>query len=65
MCDNGGKWKQLADRTETEGNILCKHLDGQALFTGIKVVLYLGNFCIYIYFFKINKCRGGYVGRQQ
>jgi hypothetical protein len=28
---NGTKWKHLTDKTEVE-NILCKHLDGQAVF---------------------------------
>jgi hypothetical protein len=29
---NGAKWKQLSDRAEADRHILCKFLDGQALF---------------------------------
>jgi hypothetical protein len=32
---NGSIWKELADEAETERSILCKHLDGKALFTGL------------------------------
>jgi hypothetical protein len=32
---NGAKWKQLTNRAETDRHILCKFLDGQALFTGL------------------------------
>jgi hypothetical protein len=32
---NSGVWKQLADRAEAERRVLCKHLDGKALFTGM------------------------------
>jgi hypothetical protein len=32
---NGIVWKQLADTNEAERVILCKHLDGKALFTAI------------------------------
>jgi hypothetical protein len=30
---NGVTWKCLVDKAENEKNILCKHLDGKALFT--------------------------------
>jgi hypothetical protein len=36
MNDNGAKWKQLANMAEAEKNILLKHLNGQALFTGMR-----------------------------
>jgi hypothetical protein len=32
---NGLTWKQLADKAKTERSILCKHLDGKVLFTGL------------------------------
>jgi hypothetical protein len=32
---NGVVWKQLADRAEAERGVLCRHLDGKALFTAI------------------------------
>jgi hypothetical protein len=32
---NDVTWKHLIDQTENEKNILCKHLDGKALFTGM------------------------------
>jgi hypothetical protein len=35
VIGNGSVWKQLADRAEAEREVVCKHLDGKALFTGI------------------------------
>jgi hypothetical protein len=32
---NGALWERLVTRAEAERTILCKHLDGKALFTGI------------------------------
>jgi hypothetical protein len=32
---NGVTWKRLIDQAENEKNVLCKHLDGKALFTGM------------------------------
>jgi adenylate kinase len=32
---NGDTWKRLVEKAGTEKNILCKHLDGKALFTGM------------------------------
>jgi hypothetical protein len=32
---NGAEWKQIITRAEDERAVLCKHLEGQALFTGI------------------------------
>jgi hypothetical protein len=32
---NGVTWKRLIDKAENEKNVLCKHLDGKALFTGM------------------------------
>jgi hypothetical protein len=32
---NGVTWKRLVDKAENEKNVVCKHLDGKALFTGI------------------------------
>jgi hypothetical protein len=32
---NGIIWKRLVDKAENEKNVLCKHLDGKALFTGM------------------------------
>jgi hypothetical protein len=32
---NGVTWKRLVDNEENEKNVLCKHLDGKALFTGM------------------------------
>jgi hypothetical protein len=32
---NGVTWKRLVDKAENEKNVLCKHLDGKALFTGM------------------------------
>jgi hypothetical protein len=32
---NGAKWKHLADRAEADRHMLCKLLDGWALFTGL------------------------------
>jgi hypothetical protein len=34
MNGNGAKWKELADRAETERNALCKYMGGQVLFAG-------------------------------
>jgi hypothetical protein len=31
---NGATWKRLVDKAENEKSVLCKHLDGKALFTG-------------------------------
>jgi hypothetical protein len=32
---NGITWKRLVNKAENEKNVLCKHLDGKALFTGM------------------------------
>jgi hypothetical protein len=32
---NGAVWKELAAKAEAERTVLCKHLEGKALFTGI------------------------------
>jgi hypothetical protein len=32
---NGATWKRLNDKAESEKSVLCKHLDGKALFTGM------------------------------
>jgi hypothetical protein len=32
---NGGLWKELVARAEAERAVLCKHLDGKALFTAM------------------------------
>jgi hypothetical protein len=32
---NGTVWKQLTVRAEEEKSVLCKHLDGKSLFTGL------------------------------
>jgi hypothetical protein len=32
---NGAMWKRLVDKAENEKSVLCKHLDGKALFTGM------------------------------
>jgi hypothetical protein len=32
---NGGLWKELIARAETERAVLCKHLDGKVLFTAM------------------------------
>jgi hypothetical protein len=32
---NGALWKGLVTKAETERTVLCKYLDGKALFTGI------------------------------
>jgi hypothetical protein len=32
---NGATWKQLVDKAENEKSVLCKHLDGKTLFTGM------------------------------
>jgi hypothetical protein len=32
---NSVTWKRLVDKAENEKNVLCKHLDGEALFTGM------------------------------
>jgi hypothetical protein len=32
---NGAQWKAIITRAEAERAVLCKHLEGQALFTGM------------------------------
>jgi hypothetical protein len=32
---NGATWKRLVDKAEDEKSVLCEHLDGKALFTGM------------------------------
>jgi hypothetical protein len=32
---NGAMWKRLDDKAESEKSVLCKHLDGKVLFTGM------------------------------
>jgi hypothetical protein len=32
---NGSAWRHLADRAEADRSVLCKLLDGKALFTGL------------------------------
>jgi hypothetical protein len=32
---NGSTWKELLDKAESERAVLCKHLDGKALFTAM------------------------------
>jgi hypothetical protein len=32
---NGTTWKRLVDKAENEKSVLCKHLDGKVLFTGM------------------------------
>jgi hypothetical protein len=32
---NGATWKRLVDKAEDEKSVLCKHLGGKALFTGM------------------------------
>jgi hypothetical protein len=32
---NGALWKGLVAKAEAERTVLCKHLDGKALFTGV------------------------------
>jgi hypothetical protein len=35
ICGNGAVWKELINRAEAEKTVLCKHLNGKALFTAI------------------------------
>jgi hypothetical protein len=41
MDGNSAKWKQQTNRAEAEGYIVCRHLNGQALFIIIIILLQL------------------------